>query len=253
MARQLAKQDSFRVVATGDDEATIYLYTEIDPDDYWGISARTFVKALNEITASVIHLRINSPGGAVFDGVAMFNGIKQHAARVIVHVDGLAASAASYVAMAGDEIIMSKGSYLMIHNAWAYVAGDAVDMRSTADMLEKINTTIATFYAEKTGKSIDEFLEMMAAETWFTGDEAVEIGLADREDETEGALNKASVSGLVSDKAPAAFMELVKKLEDGGSPPPTDLKVPPLDNKKCPTRAPDVVAARLRLIELQPG
>jgi len=159
------------------DEATFYIYDEIS---YWGISADQFVKDLNASKASTVHIRINSPGGSVFDGTAIYNAIKQHKAKTITHVDGLAASISSIIALAGDEVRMADNTFLMIHNPWSIVVGDARAMREEADLLEKVsNTTIASIYMAKSGKEKDEILQKMSEETWFTAQEAKEYGLVD--------------------------------------------------------------------------
>lgn len=160
------------------EEATVYLYDSIDT--YFGINAELFVKDFNAITAPTIHLRINSPGGDVFDGRAIATAIAQHKSNVIAHVDGLAASAASYIAVAADSVEMALGSFLMIHNAWTIAAGNAEELTATALLLQKIDGSLAANYAEKTGQTIAQIEKWMAAETWFTAEEAVEEGFADK-------------------------------------------------------------------------
>lgn len=166
-------------------EVTIYLYDVIVSDAMtaeWlgGVAPEPFIKALREITAPVIHLRINSPGGDVFAARAIEQAIREHPAKVIAHVDGYAASAATLVAMASDEVVMSQGSFLMIHNSWTLSYGDSQSMLDTAELLEKIDGTIATTYAQRTGKPVNEIRTMMADETWFTADEALDQKFADR-------------------------------------------------------------------------
>jgi ATP-dependent Clp protease protease subunit len=162
--------------ATGS-EATVYLYDSID--SYFGLNAEAFVKDFNAITAATIHLRINSPGGDVFDARSIATAIAQHKSDVIAHVDGLAASAASYVAISADRVEMAPGSFLMIHNAWTLAAGVASELRETAILLQKIDGSLTANYAQKTGKPIDQIERWMAAETWFTAEEAVTEGFAD--------------------------------------------------------------------------
>lgn len=165
--------------------ATIYLYDAIvdtDMDAEWlgGVSAESFVRALADTDADVIHLRINSPGGSVFGARAMETALRQNRAHVVAHIDGLAASAASFIAMAGDEIEIAEGGFLMIHKAWSLAMGNADEMRHEADLLDKIDDTLANTYAAKTGIDRADIADMLAAETWFTGAEAVERGFADR-------------------------------------------------------------------------
>lgn len=169
-----------------DDSATIadiYLYAEIG-ESWWGdsITANAFIKALKELGDGVeqINLHINSPGGDIFDGVAIYNSLIQHKAKVVVYVDSLAASAASFIAQAGDEIIMLRGSTMMIHDGWGFAMGNAEDMRSMADILDKLSNNIASIYAARTGEPMADWRAVMQAEAWYTAEEAVEAGLADR-------------------------------------------------------------------------
>lgn len=161
--------------ATGD-EAEILLYEEIG---YWGVTAKAFAAQLKAITAPSIVLRINSPGGDVFDGYAMYNALLAHPATITTKVDGLAASAASYVALAGDTVEMGETSLMMIHCAWGFSIGNADDMRNYASTLDKIDNQIAAVYAKKTGKGADEILALMQAETWLDPTEAKDLGLID--------------------------------------------------------------------------
>lgn len=167
------------------DEATVYIYEEIDT--FWGISAQDFVKELFDIKASTIHVRINSPGGSFFDGMAIFNALQRHPAEIVTHVDGLAASAASVVALAGDRVLMGTGSFMMIHNAWGIAIGDARAMRETADTLDKITESIVDLYAKRTGLAAAEVRDLMDAETWLTADESVAKGFADETEEGKKA------------------------------------------------------------------
>jgi len=157
-------------------EATVYIYDEIS---LWGVSANQFVKDLNEITAKTINLRINSPGGNVFDGITIYNSLRDHSAKVKVQVDGLAASIASIIAMAGDEIRMAKNSFLMVHNAWSFTAGNAKDLRKLADTLDKIDGTLTQTYQDKTGMPTADIQQLMEDETWLNADEALAKGFAD--------------------------------------------------------------------------
>ncbi len=166
------------VVKASDDQVTMYLYDAIDP--WWGISAESFVSQLAAIDAPTINLRINSPGGDVFEARAIVTALRQHSSNVIAHVDGVAASAASYIALAADEVEISDGAFFMIHKAWTIEMGNADDLRTTAALLDKIDDSIANDYAAKTGKSKDELLALMTAETWLTAAEAKDMGFADR-------------------------------------------------------------------------
>lgn len=174
-----AKSNSwFRMQASADNEAEIYIYDEIG---YWGVTARQFVndlKALGDVTH--INLHINSPGGDVFDGIAIFNALKHHGAAITVHIDGLAASMASVIAMVGNPVIMPENTMMMIHKPWGFAGGDANDMRDYAELLDKVESVLIPAYAAKTGKSSDEIAAMLEDETWMDGSECVELGFADQ-------------------------------------------------------------------------
>ena len=161
--------------ATGD-RAEISIYSEIG---FFGITADDFVSELRGVTASAIDLHINSPGGDVFDGISIYNALSQHSAAVNVTVDGIAASIASVIAMAGDTVTMTRGSMVMIHEPFALVIGDSRDMRKTAEALDKMGDSIAEIYAARAGKKPEDWRAVMAEETWYTAQEAVDAGLAD--------------------------------------------------------------------------
>jgi ATP-dependent protease ClpP protease subunit len=163
----------------GNEGATVYLHGVIG--GFWGdIDETEFIKVLAGIEADTIHLRIDSPGGDVFAARAMMTAIAQHSAKVVAHVDGLAASAATGICMACDEVEMSQGAGFMIHNAWTIAIGNKSEMLDTAALLEKIDIGLANDYARRSGKSAEDVAALMDAETWFTADEAVENGFADR-------------------------------------------------------------------------
>lgn len=163
---------------------------------WWGVSAKQFVDELDELDVDELEVHINSPGGAVWDGVAIMNSLKKHRARVTVIVDGLAASAASVVAMAGDEIVMAEGSQMMIHQASGAAWGNAEILRETAAILDKIDLNLAGIYARRAGGSREAWLDVMREETWYNADEAVEAGLADRADESLEAVDAEAAFDL---------------------------------------------------------
>lgn len=171
---------------TDDGPAEILIYDEINP--VFGVSAADFVKDLAAIDAPEITVRINSPGGAVFDGIAILNALRGHDAKVTTVVDGLAASIASVIAMGGDEIVMNKNSQLMVHNAWDVVIGNADDLQKAADNLRQFSANLASIYAERAGGAVSDWQAVMDAETWYTADEAVAAGLADRVSDTRPGL-----------------------------------------------------------------
>lgn len=170
----------FRAESTAADAATIWLYDAIVRDDYWGgISALTVGQALAEYRDKAeIHLRIDSPGGDVFAGRAMEQLITEHPGRVIAHIDGFAASAASYVALAAAERIISPGGMFMVHKAWTMTWGNELDLRKTADLLGKIDETLIETYAARTGQDSEQLRAWIGAETWFNATESLDNGFA---------------------------------------------------------------------------
>lgn len=174
--RSVARQP-LRIVAESDSEATIFLYDEIG---YWGIDAAEFADELSKVTAKTIHLRINSPGGDVFDARAMITAIRAHHARVIAHIDGLAASAASFLALACEEVEIAEGAMIMIHRPWGWSSGTADELRASAAVLDQVEGSMLDDYERKTGKPREELAAMLAAETWLTAEESLEHGFVDR-------------------------------------------------------------------------
>ena len=158
----------------------ILLYGSIGRDSWGeGISAKDFADQLATLgELSEINVRINSPGGSAFDGLAIYNTLTRHQANVIVDIDGLAASAASVVAMAGDDIRMAENALMMIHNAVGFSMGTATEMEKTAKILRTLDTQLATTYSQRSGTGIAEISALMEAETFFTAKEAKDKGLA---------------------------------------------------------------------------
>ncbi|MBZ0127548.1 MAG: Clp protease ClpP [Rhodobacteraceae bacterium] len=158
--------------------AEVSIYDEIGA---YGVSAKGFLAELGALPEGApVDLRLNSPGGSVFDAVAIYNALKRHDGKVTVWIDGIAASAASYVAMAGDEIVMPENAFLMIHDPSGLAMGTAGDMRAMAEALDKIAGSLVRGYAAKSGKTDDEIAALMVAETWFDAADAVAAGFADR-------------------------------------------------------------------------
>ena len=172
-------QSWYSIKAKANDTAEISIYDEIG---FWGVSAASFAQDLKDCGNNLkqINLHIHSPGGDVFDGIAIYNLLKNHPANVTVYIDGLAASMASVIAMAGNEVIMPENAMMMIHKPWGIQGGDAEDMRKYADLLDKVENTLIPAYASKTGKTPEELAEMLSAETWLNGKECVEQGFADK-------------------------------------------------------------------------
>lgn len=158
-------------------EATIYIYDAIG---FFGIEAQKLVQEIDQLEATDITLRINSPGGDVFDGAAIYNAFDRHPAKVHVKIDGVAASMASLIALAGDDIEMSDNAFYMIHKPWSMVLGSADDMRQEAVLLDKIESTAVGIYAKRSGMTDEQIRGLLAAETWYTAEEAMDAGFIDK-------------------------------------------------------------------------
>lgn len=167
-------------------EASLTIYGDIG-ESWWGesTSAKDIEQALKNVSSTTLTVHLNSGGGDVFDGIAIYNQLKNHSAKVIVHVDGLAASAASLIAMAGDEIIMHTGSIMMIHEASTWSWGTKTDMKKTLNALESIDKSIADIYMTRFVGEKSDIEALITAETWLTADEAVQVGLADSVEEKD--------------------------------------------------------------------
>ncbi|QDH48572.1 capsid maturation protease [Mycobacterium phage Techage] len=173
----------YRIQNKADDDtvAQVDIYDEIDW--YWGVDARSFRNELKALPDSVetIELHINSPGGDVYEAIAIMNSLRQHKARVVTTVDGYAASSAGFIAVgASDELIVAENAEIMAHLPWAVMVGDANDMRKMADDLERIGRNIASIFAARAGGSVDEWIDVLTAETWWSAQEAVDAGIADK-------------------------------------------------------------------------
>lgn len=155
--------------------AELWLYDEIGP---WGTTASDVAAALSQVPTDRVTVRVNSPGGSVFDGIAIYNLLRSHAGGVDVVVDGLAASAASFIAQAGETVTMAPHSRMMIHDAIGFAYGNAADMLELAALLDDLSANIAAIYAESSGGDAAAFRELMLAETWLDPAQAVELGLA---------------------------------------------------------------------------
>ena len=156
--------------------ADVYIFDEIGS---YGVTAKQFISDIKDLKDLPINLRINSLGGDVFDGMAMYNVIKRREAKTTVYIEGIAASIATIIALGADEVVMAENSLFMIHNAWGGTMGDAKDMRKSAETLEKISTELTEIYMKKTGLSYDVVSNMMDEETWLNAEEAYELGFVD--------------------------------------------------------------------------
>ena len=178
------------ITAKAKDEIEILLYEMIGMD-FWtgeGTTAKSFAEDLKAAGDGIrkIHLRVNSPGGNVFDGLAIYNTLLSHGAKITAQVDGLSASIASVITMAASEISMGDNAMMMIHNPSTVVGGDAPEMRKMADTLDKVKTSMITSYRRHSSKSVEEIGALMDAETWMTAEETVENGFAEHVTTPEG-------------------------------------------------------------------
>ena len=190
--------------------AEVLIYDEIGA---YGVTAKGFLAELGTLEEGAeIDLRLNSPGGSVFDAVAIYNALKRHNGAVTVWIDGIAASAASYIAMAGDKVIMPENAFLMIHDPSGVVMGTAEDMRSTASALDKVKTSLIQGYAAKSGQTEPEIARLMAAETWLDAGEALALGLVDHVSEPVKLVAQFDIGRFRN--APEAVVEAVQQGAD---------------------------------------
>lgn len=201
--------------ADGSDSADIFIYGDIvsykwDETDTTAASFKQDLDALGDV--NTINLYINSPGGNVFEGVAIHNMLKRHKAKINVYVDALAASIASVIAMAGDTIHMPKNSMLMIHNPWTLAIGNATELRKVADDLDRIGQSVKQTYLQKAGDKLDDekLQEMLDAETWLSADEAYEYGLCDV------VLEASQVAASINNEWFSRYKNVPKQLKNQG-------------------------------------
>lgn len=179
--RALASWNPGIRAATGETDNSISIFDVIGYD-WWtgeGVTAKRIAAALRAIGEGDVVVNINSPGGDYFEGLAIYNLLREHKGRVTVKILGIAASAASVIAMAGDEVQIARAGFLMIHNAWVSTSGDRHQLRDTAEWLEPFDATAADIYAVRTGIDTVELATMLDKETWIGGADAVERGFAD--------------------------------------------------------------------------
>jgi ATP-dependent protease ClpP protease subunit len=167
-----------RAQASEDGQSTdLFIYDVID--GFWGISALAFAQQLAAVTTPNVRLRINSPGGDVFEARAMMAAISEHPATFTARIDGLCASAATEITLPCDSVEIVDGGFYMIHNAWTMALGNASDMREIAAMLDKVDGSLVDGYVARSGKPADEVRTLMAAETWFEAQAAIDAGFCD--------------------------------------------------------------------------
>lgn len=205
---------------------------EWDDSETSALSFQKDLKALGEV--EVINLHINSPGGSVFEGVAIYQMLVQHKAKVNVYIDGLAASIASVIAMAGDTIYMPRNAMMMVHNPWTIVMGNANDLRKQADDLDKIGQSMSESYLSKIGDKIDaqKLQELLNDETWLSAKESVEYGFADE------LLEENRAAACVSKKLFAEYKNVPEKL-----------KVEPEEKSKVEVKEDTLLAKKLKILK----
>jgi len=178
------KQGYFKAEKKNDSETTVYVYDLIVANDeeaewFGGVSPEAFSKTLSAVDTEILNIRYNTPGGDVFAARAMEQAVINHPSKTRSHVDGYAASAGSYMALAADEVIIAESAFFMIHKAWTFAYGNSDDLMQTAELLEQIDETLVNTYAKSTGQKPEDILTWMAAETWIGAEKAVELGFAD--------------------------------------------------------------------------
>lgn len=177
LKESMAPTTWYRIKNQNDPEAAdVYIYDEIS---WLGVDSAGFVRDLMSIRSKVIRVHLNTPGGYVFDGVAIYNALRNHSAKIETYIEGLAASIGSIIAMAGDKIYIAENAFLMIHDPFIVAVGDAEELRKTADLLSKIKESLLDTYVKRTGQDRATVEKWMSDETWFNAKESVEYGFAD--------------------------------------------------------------------------
>lgn len=200
----MKKWYSVQAAAQSGAPAKISIHDEIGA---WGVTARDFIREFDALPQDAeIELSVHSPGGSVFEALAIYHVLARAKDRLVARVEGMAASAASLIVMAAHRIEMPENAYMMIHNPWAASIGDSEAMRAMADMLDKVKGSLTAIYVRRTGKTDEEVAALLDAETWMTGTEAVAAGFAD------AVIDAAPVSAKVSDAARAHFLKLPQAL-----------------------------------------
>lgn len=222
-------EPNFRVLMQGERKARLEIYDQIGPSSWGYIDSRSVSAELSKAgKVEEIEVRLNSKGGDAFEGLGIYNLLKQHPAKVTVHVDGAAASAASLIAMAGDVVVMPKNTLLMIHNPVTYAFGGENELRAACEKLSKTKEVSYATYAAKSGKSRDDIIKLMDAETWMTGEEAVAAGFADRTEDSVELPPEAPASSpqMVYRNAPEQFALLTALTAAGNKPPEIKMSDP---------------------------
>jgi len=213
---QNGRTDWYRIQNRATAKPEIFIYDEIG---YFGHSAKNMTDELAELDVDELAVHINSPGGDIFDGLAIYQALKDHKARVTVHVDGLAASIASVITMAADNVVMAPKASIMIHDGWTMAVGNAGEMRKAADLLDKQSDIIASVYADKAGQTADFWRDRMRDETWYNADEALQAGLVDEVEgrekkKTDEAFDLSVFAHAGRENAPAPVTSVVPEVKN---------------------------------------
>ena len=241
--------DWFRIENLSAEEASIYIYDEIG---FWGTSAQGFVDQLNSITSPKITVHINSPGGEVFDGIAIHTALATSKAHVTTFITGVAASAASYIAMAGDTIKMARNATMMLHDASGLCWGNATTMRAEADLLDKLTMNIADMYAMQAGGTAESWFAMIEnSEIWYTGREALAAGLVDEiTDPDEDEPDDEPAQDRSNRRLSIAAFNYAGRAE---APPPPTVSAPVLEEEALPPTPVAPVEEEENLPDLEEG
>jgi len=230
---QNSRTDWYRIQNKAGQAPEIFIYDEIG---YFGDTAKGFADALKAFDHGELTVHLNSPGGDIFDGLAIYQALKDHPAQVTVRVDGLAASIASVIAMAADKLIMAPKATMMIHDGWSVAAGNAGELRKLADLLDKQSDIIASVYADRSGQPADFWRDRMRDETWYNAEEALAAGLIDeiegQEKKVDEAFDLSVFAHAGRDNAPEPVLKneaippVVPAKEDESVVPPVESKEP---------------------------
>lgn len=198
-----------KILSKTETEAEIVIYDQIG-GGFWseGISAKQFSDELKKLPDSIknISVRINSPGGDVFDGITIYNRLKQHKAKKTVYIDGLAASIASIIALAGDEIIIGDGALFMVHLPWTFAMGNRTELDNVINRLTDVEEQMLGIYGKKSKISRTEMRALLEAETWMNADDAIEKGFADKKSEETFAMAASALKSPWINKMPEKFV-----------------------------------------------
>ena len=229
------------------DEKTgeLTLYGEISNETWWGdeVTPKQFKEDLDALgDIDVLNVYINSPGGDVFAGQAIYSMLKRHKAKVHVYVDGLSASIASLITMAGDKVIMPKNAMMMIHSPWTIAVGNAQEFRKMADDMDKIRDSMVVAYEERSALTKDEILDMLDAETWLSADDCLKYGFVDEIEETK------QVAACLNKEVLGRYKNTPEKLLVDSEPGPDDPGPDPDEEVKARELKKRTLALELELI-----